>query len=593
MKKMLPEPRARPRRALRPRHDRGPRHRPARRQRLASRNTGPAKLAADRPAAADARPLADARHLRRRDPGARRRRAHLLRLRRRPRRRSQLKLDMARQCWDEARHCEISVKLGDHMGTEIGEFAESTFLYAAACNPDPVLRLTGVNRALEGLAIDVFNTMKEFGDVVGRPGARVLRGLDARRRGHPREDGLRLAAPAHRRTTPSGASGRSSSSASSTSSSPSAASAARTTRTRSSSPAASASSPASPTTRSTSSPRSRVQAQGRARRRWSRGAARPRASRREPSHASRPTRSRWSSSTRPRSRRSSRTRPRSSGFPPDVDDRRRGRRGAVRTRSTGHASTSSTARRRSGSRAATSRTRSASRQFSADSAAVDLAQMLLRAKDRLSDDFARRAARRRAHRRQRTAWDVYADGRAPAGSGYRCGDQRALYDFRLQHGFTDVADAAFERLWDAPTLDLGRHPRDLQGDRRRRPRPESKSPASTSSARTRRPERRSGAHSQVVGARSGRRGRSSGGSASRVVAAVAIVDHDSASRGGPLGRVGRLPLLDHQEAARLRGRRQEVDVAAARARRGSARRTGPGPRRARPPGPATGVERRR
>ena len=50
------------------------------------------------------------------------------------------------------------------MGTEIGEFTESTFLYEAACNPDPVLRLTGVNRALEGLAIDVFNTMKEFGD---------------------------------------------------------------------------------------------------------------------------------------------------------------------------------------------------------------------------------------------------------------------------------------------------------------------------------------------------------------------------------------------------------------------------------------------
>ena len=66
-----------------------------------------------------------------------------------------LKLDMARQCWDEARHTEISVKLSEHMGTEIGEFAETTFLYQAACNPDPVLRLTGVNRALEGLAIDV------------------------------------------------------------------------------------------------------------------------------------------------------------------------------------------------------------------------------------------------------------------------------------------------------------------------------------------------------------------------------------------------------------------------------------------------------
>ncbi len=80
-----------------------------------------------------------------------------------------LKLDMARQCWDEARHCEISVKLSDWMGTEIGEFSEGAFLYAAACNPDPVLRLTGVNRALEGLAIDVFNTMREFGELAGDP----------------------------------------------------------------------------------------------------------------------------------------------------------------------------------------------------------------------------------------------------------------------------------------------------------------------------------------------------------------------------------------------------------------------------------------
>ena len=39
----------------------------------------------------------------------------------------------------------------------------------AACNPDPVLRLTGVNRALEGLAIDVFNTMREFGELAGDP----------------------------------------------------------------------------------------------------------------------------------------------------------------------------------------------------------------------------------------------------------------------------------------------------------------------------------------------------------------------------------------------------------------------------------------
>ncbi len=80
-----------------------------------------------------------------------------------------LKLDMARQAWDEARHVEISVKLSDWMGTEIGQFAENTVLFEAACSTDPVLRLAGVNRALEGLAIDVFTTMKDFGDLAGDP----------------------------------------------------------------------------------------------------------------------------------------------------------------------------------------------------------------------------------------------------------------------------------------------------------------------------------------------------------------------------------------------------------------------------------------
>lgn len=81
----------------------------------------------------------------------------------------ELKLDMARQAWDEARHVEISAKLGDWMGTELGEFQENTVLFEAACSNDPVLRLAGVNRALEGLAIDVFTQMKEFGDLAGDP----------------------------------------------------------------------------------------------------------------------------------------------------------------------------------------------------------------------------------------------------------------------------------------------------------------------------------------------------------------------------------------------------------------------------------------
>jgi uncharacterized ferritin-like protein (DUF455 family) len=80
-----------------------------------------------------------------------------------------LKLDMARQAWDEARHVEISVRLSDWMGSEIGQYAENTVLFEAACSTDPVLRLAGVNRALEGLAIDVFTTMKEFGDLAGDP----------------------------------------------------------------------------------------------------------------------------------------------------------------------------------------------------------------------------------------------------------------------------------------------------------------------------------------------------------------------------------------------------------------------------------------
>jgi uncharacterized ferritin-like protein (DUF455 family) len=81
----------------------------------------------------------------------------------------ELKLDMARQCWDEARHCEISIKLAEHMGGELGEYVETTTLFEAACHSDPVFRLAGVNRALEGLAIDVFTQMRDFGTEMGDP----------------------------------------------------------------------------------------------------------------------------------------------------------------------------------------------------------------------------------------------------------------------------------------------------------------------------------------------------------------------------------------------------------------------------------------
>jgi hypothetical protein len=93
----------------------------------------------------------------------------------------------------------------------------------------------------------------------------------------------------------------------------------------------------------------------------------------------------------------------------------------------------------------------APRTFAPEQARLDFAVMLLRAKDRLSDDFAAAPSDRELERGERVAWDVYAIGRAGRlGSPVR--RQRELYDFRLQHGFTDVADAAFDRCWAAPSM---------------------------------------------------------------------------------------------------------------------------------------------
>ena len=46
------------------------------------------------------------------------------------------------------------------------------------------------------------------------------------------------------------------------------------------------------------------------------------------------------------------------------------------------------------------------------------------------------------------AWDCYAVARL-ARLGYLAQRQRRLYHFRNRHGFTDVADAAFDTIWTA------------------------------------------------------------------------------------------------------------------------------------------------
>src|SRR5688572_1479462 len=79
----------------------------------------------------------------------------------------EFKMNMARQCWDEARHVQIFEKLLTHLGGRVGMFPESTFLFEAACSDDPALRVAGVNRGLEGLACDVFRDMIRYAEKTG------------------------------------------------------------------------------------------------------------------------------------------------------------------------------------------------------------------------------------------------------------------------------------------------------------------------------------------------------------------------------------------------------------------------------------------
>lgn len=51
----------------------------------------------------------------------------------------------------------------------------------------------------------------------------------------------------------------------------------------------------------------------------------------------------------------------------------------------------------------------------------------------------------------KVAWDTYAMGRVER-LGHPAQRQRRLYHFRNRHGFTDAADAAFDRLWSADRL---------------------------------------------------------------------------------------------------------------------------------------------
>jgi hypothetical protein len=90
------------------------------------------------------------------------------------------------------------------------------------------------------------------------------------------------------------------------------------------------------------------------------------------------------------------------------------------------------------------------RQFGPEAARDSLGRMLLRARDRLRDDFDL-PDDGELDIRQHAAWNTYAAGRLSR-LGIPMNQQRWRYNYRNRFGFTDDTDAAFDRLWAADDL---------------------------------------------------------------------------------------------------------------------------------------------
>jgi hypothetical protein len=95
--------------------------------------------------------------------------------------------------------------------------------------------------------------------------------------------------------------------------------------------------------------------------------------------------------------------------------------------------------------------RNESRAFAELHARAEITHMLLRARDRMSDDFASAPPEAELSLGERAAWDLYAWGRCQR-LGFPVHEQKRRYDFRMQHGFSDASDAAFDRLYAAETM---------------------------------------------------------------------------------------------------------------------------------------------
>lgn len=91
------------------------------------------------------------------------------------------------------------------------------------------------------------------------------------------------------------------------------------------------------------------------------------------------------------------------------------------------------------------------RTLSEDGTRLVLARLFFRIRDRLDDAFGDPPADADLTFEQYTAWDAYALGRFER-LGFDAEQPRRRYHFRLRHGFSDVADQVFERLWGSDGL---------------------------------------------------------------------------------------------------------------------------------------------
>ena len=80
-----------------------------------------------------------------------------------------------------------------------------------------------------------------------------------------------------------------------------------------------------------------------------------------------------------------------------------------------------------------------------------IGKLLFSVRDRRNPAFGEPPADDDLTLQESVAWEVYCVGRLGR-LGHPVQRQRRLYQFRNRHGFTDAADAAFDRLWTAEDL---------------------------------------------------------------------------------------------------------------------------------------------